>query len=147
MKAEARSDGRRWPGQVEVGDDRVRAPLEGDQEVERIALLVGARAQDTGDDRLRRGAARRAVPPADLPRHDGRADRLFRLPVGRLDLGAAQAREERGPLGPETLEEAAVRRMRDAAGEEPVGARLDPVAREVCARILDALAILVESSE
>jgi len=37
--------------------------------------------------------------------------------------------------------------MRDAAGEEPVGARLDPVAREVCARILDALAMLVESSE
>src|SRR5712691_8524024 len=117
------------------------------QEVERIALLMGARAQYTGDDRLRRGAARRAVPPADLPRHDGRADRLFRLPVGRFDVGAAQAREERGPLGPETLEDAAVRRMRDAAGEDPVGARLDPVAREVCARILDALAILVESSE
>ena len=39
--AEARSDGGCWPGQVEVGHDRVRALLEADQEVERIALLLG----------------------------------------------------------------------------------------------------------
>ena len=87
--AEARSDGGCWPGQVEVGNDRVRTLLEADEEVERIALLLGACTQDTGDDRLGRGAARRAVAPADLPRHDGRADRLFRLPVGRFDVGAA----------------------------------------------------------
>ena len=92
--AEARSDGGCWPGQLEVGNDRVRALLEADQEVERIALLLGARTQDTGDDRLRRGAARRAVAPADLPRHDGRADRLFRLPVGRFDVGAALTLDE-----------------------------------------------------
>jgi len=128
--AEARSDGGCWPGQVEVGNDRVRALLEADQEVERIALLLGARTQDTGDDRLRRGAARRAVAPADLSRHDGRADRLFRLPVGRFDVGAAQAREERGPLGPEMLEGAAVQRMREAPGEEPGGAGVEAAERD-----------------
>src|SRR2546427_7529049 len=61
--AEARSDGGVLARAVEVGNDRVRALLDADQEVERIALLLGARTQDTGDDRLRRGAARRAVAP------------------------------------------------------------------------------------
>ena len=48
----------------------------------------------------------------------------------RFDVGAAQAREERGPLGPEMLEEATVQRMRDAPGEEPGGAGVEAAERD-----------------
>lgn len=43
---------------------------------------------------------------------------------GRFDTQVLQAGEEGGPLGPQVPEETAIRRVRDAAGEQAVGARL-----------------------
>jgi hypothetical protein len=103
----------------------MRTALEPDEQLERIALLLPGGAEDTRHDFLRGRALRGAIAAADLAGDDGRPDGLFGLPVGRLDTGAAQAREERGTLGAQVLEEATVRRMGDAAGKEAVGARLE----------------------
>jgi hypothetical protein len=47
------------------------------EQLERIALLLRARAEDTGDDLLRLGAARRSVAAAHFAGRDGRPDRLL----------------------------------------------------------------------
>ena len=85
-----------------------------------------AGAEDTGDHLLGVRAARRPVAAADFARHDRGPNRLLRLPIGGFDVRMPQAGEERRPLGAQMLEEAAVRRVRDAAREEAIGASLEP---------------------
>jgi hypothetical protein len=102
----------------------MRTTLQRLEEIERIALLLPTRAEDAGDHLLRVCAARRSVPAAHFAGHDGGPNHLLGLPVGRFNIRVSQAGEECRPLGLQVPEEAAVRRMDDAAGEQAVGARL-----------------------
>ena len=89
--AEARSDGGCWPVQVEVGNDRVRALLEADQEVERIALLLGARTPAPAARRLGRVCDRAVAGSASA--------RLWRTapPAARQRAGRSPTRRATGP--------------------------------------------------
>src|SRR5712692_7091945 len=98
--------------------------LQRDEQLERIDPLLPAGAQDTGDHLLRGRAVRRSVAAARFAGHDGGSNRLLGPPVRRFDIRVPQTGEEGGPLGPQVPEETAVRRVRDAAGEQAVGARL-----------------------
>src|SRR5438552_12871898 len=122
MREGARPSGR-WcrTGQQQVGDDRTGAALQRNEEHERVTVLLDGGPQDAGDDRLGGGAARRAVAATHLAGDDGGPDSLFGLPVGGLDVGAAHASEERGPLGAQVLQEAAVRRIGHAPRKQAIG--------------------------
>ncbi len=115
----------RGTGHSQVGDDRAGAALQRHEQGERIALLLPRGAEDARHDLLRGGTPRRAVATTHLAGHDGRANRLFGLPVRRFDPGVPQTGEEREPLGAQVLKEAAVWRMHHMAGEEAIGARLE----------------------
>jgi hypothetical protein len=69
-----------------------------------VTLLRGA--DDGGEDLLRRGAVRRAVPATDFSGHDSGPQRLFGTPVGRVDpRRLKEKREERGPFDGEMRRE------------------------------------------
>ena len=50
-----------------------------------IEVALVNRAQHTGQDFLRMGAAQRAIPSAHFARHDGGSQRMLGAPVGRVD--------------------------------------------------------------
>src|SRR2546422_3972113 len=81
MREGARPSGR-WcrTGQPQVGDDRTGAALQRNEEHERVTVLLDGGPQDAGHDRLRGGAARRAVAATHLAGDDGGPDSLFGLP-------------------------------------------------------------------
>ena len=113
----------------QVGDERAGAALQRHEQGERIALLLPRGAEDARHDLLRGGAPRRAVATTHLAGHDGGPNRLFGLPIRGLHLGAGHTGEECRSLGPQMLEEAAVRRMGDPAGEDAIGVRREAAER------------------
>ena len=80
--------------EAEVRDDRVRTALQGDEEFERITVLLPRGAEDARHDVLGAGAQRGAVAAT---RDDGGPDGLLGLPVRHLDIRAGHAGEERRP--------------------------------------------------
>ena len=71
-----------------------------------IALALAGGADDRGQCLLRGRAAPGAIAPAHLAGDDGRANGLFGPPIGGVDGGVAQEREQRLPFRGQMLREA-----------------------------------------
>jgi hypothetical protein len=75
-------------------DGRGRA-RERDQDGGGIKPALMSGAEDRCEDLLGLGALHAAVPAADLAHHDGRSNRVLGAPVGRVDGGITEEREQR----------------------------------------------------
>ena len=86
-----------------------------------LALLDGTK--HAGEYLLRVRAAIRSVPATDFARDDGRTQGLFGAPVGRINRGVKQKREDRREFDREVGGKA----LRDTSVTRPVDERIEPV--------------------